>query len=130
MIYETETRDLRFLTTVADGMLMCSNFTDNSVIALDDLGDEIWTYRHNELKGSYGLDKDPQNNIYVAGMKSNNIHILSVEGSLLRILGGLTNPTCIKFKKDSFTCFVVSQSQTMTRLGSGCFSQVALYEFR
>lgn len=110
MIYETESRDLRFLTTVADGMLVCSNFTDHSVIALDDLGNEIWTYRHNELKGSYGLDKDPQNNIYVAGMKSNNIHILSVEGSLLRILGSLTNPTCIKFKKDSFTCFLVSQS--------------------
>lgn len=122
MIYETPSRDLRFLTALADGILVCSNFTDHSVIALDDLGNEIWTYKHDELKGSYGLDKDPQNNIYVAGMKSNNIHILSNEGSLLRILGGFNNPTCIKFKINSFNCFVVSQSQTM--------SQVSLYEFR
>lgn len=122
MIYETQSRDLRFLTAIADGMLVCSNFTDHSVIALDDLDNEIWTYKHNELKGSYGLDKDPQNNIYVAGMKSNNIHILSGEGSLLRIIGRFTNLTCINFKMNSFTCFVVSQSQTM--------SQVTLYEFR
>lgn len=121
MIYETQSRDLRFLTALADGMLVCSNFTDHSVIALDDLGDEIWTYRHGELKGSYGLDKDPQNNIYVAGMNSNNIHILSRKGSLLRILGGFNGPTCIKFKKDSFTCFVICQSQTI--------SQVMLYRF-
>lgn len=41
MIYEIEMRDLWFLISVVDGMLVCSNFIDYFVIVLDDFGDEI-----------------------------------------------------------------------------------------
>lgn len=121
-IYQIQSRGLRYLTNIEDGMLICSNFTDNSVIALGGSGNEIWSFKHSELKGPYGLDKDLQNNIYVAGKKSNNIHILSREGSLLRIIRNITNPVGIKFKAFSFTCFVVCQSNSS--------SQVMLYQFK
>lgn len=121
-IYQIQSRGLRYLTNIEDGMLICSNFTDNSVIALGGSGNGIWSFKHSELKGPYGLDKDLQNNIYVAGKKSNNIHILSREGSLLRILRNITNPVGIKFKAFSFTCFVVCQSNSS--------SQVMLYQFK
>lgn len=69
-----------------------------------------------ELKGPYGLDKDHQNNIYVAGKKSNNIHILSREGSFLRIINNITNPVGIHFKAFSFTYFVVCQSDSSSQV--------------
>lgn len=121
-IYQIQSRGLRYLTDIEDGMLICSNFTDHSVLALDASGNKIWTFKHSELKGPYGLDKDPQNNIYVAGKKSNNIHILSREGSLLRIIKNITNPVGIHFKAFSFTCFVVCQSNSS--------SQLMLYRFK
>lgn len=115
-IYQIQSRGLRYLTDIEDDMLICSNFTDHSVIALGAYGNEIWTFKHSELKGPYGLDKDPQNNIYVVGKKSNNIHILSREGYHLRIIKNITNPVGIHFKAFSFTCFVVCQSNSSSQL--------------
>lgn len=122
VIYQTHGKGLRYLTALADGILVCSNFNDNSVIAINELGNQIWTYMHKELKGSYGLDKDCHGNIYVAGKKSDNIHILSGEGTLLRIIGDIINPVFIKLINDSFTCFVVCQSKSVSHL--------KLYEFK
>lgn len=125
-IYQTQTKSLKYLIDLADGTLVCSNFIDDLVKALDDMGMEKWTYQHTELKGPYGLDKDSQNNIYVAGRKSNNIHILSRQGSLLRILGDIISPVCLKLRKGTCTAFVVCHKQS--KLTS--HSLVMLYQFK
>lgn len=111
-IYQAKTKSLRYLIDLADGTLVCNNFIDDLVKALDDMGMEKWTYQHTELKGPYGLDKDSQNNIYVAGRNSNNIHILSRQGSLLRILGDIISPVCLKLRKGTCTAFVVCHKKS------------------
>lgn len=123
-IYETQTKNLRYLINLADGTLVCSNLEDDLVKALDEMGMEKWTYQHTELKGPYGLDKDSQSNIYVAGKNSNNIHILSRQGFLLRILGDIISPVCLKFRKGTYTAFVVCHEN------SKAMSQVMLYQFK
>lgn len=123
-IYETHTKNLRYLIDLAVGTLVCSNFVDDLVKALDEMGMEKWTYQHTELKGPYGLDKDSQSNIFVAGRKSNNIHILSRQGFLLRILGDIISPVCLKLRKGTCTAFVVCHEK------SKVMSQVMLYQFK
>lgn len=123
-IYETQTKNLRYLIDLAVGTLVCSNFVDDLVKALDEMGMEKWTYQHTELKGPYGLDKDSQSNIFVAGRKSNNIHILSRQGFLLRILGDIISPVCLKLRKGTCTAFVVCHEK------SKVMSQVMLYQFK
>lgn len=123
-IYKTESRGLRYLTGLADGEIVCSNFTDHYVIALDEMGNEIWTYKHAKLKGPYGVDKDSQSNIYVAGRKSNNIHVVSRQGSLLRILEGNISPVCLKFKNGTSTAFVICHKQLNDT------SQMMLFQFK
>lgn len=61
-------------------------------------GNILFTYNHEELKNPYGLTTDGKGNIFVNGNTSNNIHILSREGKLLRIVTGVKSPTCIKFQ--------------------------------
>uniref|UniRef100_A0A8W8I4Q2 Tripartite motif-containing protein 56 n=2 Tax=Magallana gigas TaxID=29159 RepID=A0A8W8I4Q2_MAGGI len=61
-------------------------------------GNILFTYNHEELKNPYGLTTDGKGNIFVNGNNSNNIHILSGEGKLLRIVTGVKSPTCIKFQ--------------------------------
>lgn len=79
---------------------------------------------HSELRGPYGLDMDSQSNIYVAGRKSNNIHILSREGSLLRILKDIIGPLCLKLRKETSTALVLCHEK------SKATSQVMLYHFK
>lgn len=123
-IYETQTKHLRYLTDLADGTLVLSTFYDDLVKARDEMGMEKWTYQHTELKGPYGLDKDSQSNIYVAGRNSNNIHILSRQGFLLRILGDIISPVCLKLRKGTCTAFVVCHEE------SKVMSQLMLYQFK
>lgn len=123
-IYQTQTKHLRYLIDLADGTLVLSNFYDDLVKALDEMGMEKWTYQHTELKGPYGLDKDSQSNIYVAGRNSNNIHILSRQGFLLRILGDIISPVCLKLRKGTCTAFVVCHEE------SKVMSQLMLYQFK
>lgn len=123
-IFKTESKGLRYLTRITDDKLVCSNFIEHYVIALDKTGKKIWIYQHTELKGPYGLDKDSQSNIYVAGRKSNNIHILSRQGSLLRILGDIISPVCLKLRKGTCTAFVMCHEQAKAT------SEVMLYQFK
>lgn len=67
----------------------------------------VFTYTHAKLREPYGLALHEHGTIFVNGNDSNNIHILSEDGELLRTLG-FQNPTCIKFEKDCWRFFVVS----------------------
>uniref|UniRef100_K1R1H7 Tripartite motif-containing protein 45 n=1 Tax=Magallana gigas TaxID=29159 RepID=K1R1H7_MAGGI len=78
--------------------VIVSSCNQHIVKKLDFQGNVLFTYNHKELKNPYGLTTDGKGNIFVNGFTSNNIHILSRDGKLLRIVSGVTNPTCIKFQ--------------------------------
>lgn len=52
-------------------------------------------------------------NIFVNGYNSNNIHILSKEGRLLRILEEIKRPTWIKFHDDTSRLFVMESGSNL-----------------
>ena len=49
-------------------------------------GMDIFTYAHALLKGPVGLSVDAEDNIYIAGYISNNIHQVTPTGELSKIL--------------------------------------------
>lgn len=67
----------------------------------------IFTYKHENLMGPYGLAIDNNGFIFVNSRNSGNIHILSEDGHL-RTIFDIDSPLCIKFKKNSQRCFVTN----------------------
>ena len=49
--------------------------------------------------------------IFVAGLRSNNIHVLTPTAELLRIFE-VVSPSCIRFKENSYMCIVGSTRGT------------------
>ncbi|XP_062619406.1 E3 ubiquitin-protein ligase TRIM45-like [Saccostrea cucullata] len=56
--------------------LVYSNKEKNTVIAMNDNGNNLWEYKSSNLKEPYGLERDSAENIFVAGTESRNIHVL------------------------------------------------------
>ena len=83
-----------------------SSFSKHTVRKQDKAGNALFSYTHEKLKQPYGLAVNRNGEIFVGGNKSNNIHILSRSGELLRILEGIKNPTWVKFQSDTNRLFV------------------------
>lgn len=95
--------------------IVSSSCSSHSVLAIDEYGQRLFQYKHPDLKYPYGLDVDSEGYIFVAGRDSNNIHILSPMGELIKILPAL-KPKCIKFRKDSRVCLIGSEKACKTKL--------------
>ena len=67
----------------------------------------MFTYNHRELINVCGLAVDKYGFIFVNGRENDNIHILSEDGELLKMLD-FKSPQCIKFEEKSSRFFVVS----------------------
>lgn len=80
-----------------EGNVIFSSSSYNIVRKLDESGNVLFTYGHRELTTPFGLTVDLYGNIFVNGYHSNNIHILSSRGEVIRILDGIQSPQCIKF---------------------------------
>lgn len=80
-------------------------------------GEKMYTYSHDKLKHPRGLDVNFTGNIFVAGLDSLNIHVLTPKAELLKIFATdfESHPRCIKFKENSNVCFVVF-SETTTKV--------------
>ena len=72
----------------------------------------MFTYNHRELINVCGLAVDRYGFIFVNGRKSDNIHILSEDGELLKMLD-FKSPQCIKFEENSSRFFVVSSEEVV-----------------
>ncbi|XP_061185919.1 tripartite motif-containing protein 5-like [Saccostrea echinata] len=114
------TRKWTYSVTVTDiGNIIHCHYGGNSVSAMRDDGNTLWVYKHPKLIGPVCVSVDFLDNIYVAGEQSNNVHILSPKGRLLRIIPDIPKPFCIKFKEGSLTFFVVTNGNC-----------VKVYEFK
>lgn len=65
-------------------------------------GQEIFVYKHDKLSWPRGVAVDKKGYIYVAGYKSNNVHKLTMDGRLFKILitknEGINHPSCLHFE--------------------------------
>lgn len=73
----------------------------------DRINKVIFTFKHENREGPYGLAIDNNGFIFVNGRDSGNIHILSEDGHLRKIFD-IDSPLCIKFKKNSQRFFVTN----------------------
>ncbi|CAG2221490.1 unnamed protein product [Mytilus edulis] len=73
-------------------------------------GGEIFKYESEDMDCSEGITTDYNDNIYVAGRDSNDIHQLSLNGELLRIIlsksDGLVKPYALHFRKKARQLYV------------------------
>ncbi|XP_061177474.1 probable E3 ubiquitin-protein ligase MID2 [Saccostrea echinata] len=97
-----------YLAVIDNGHIVFSNRTTNDVTAMDDQGNNLWNYSNPKLLAPRGVDKDEKNRIYVAGTDSNNVHILSSNGTLIRIVEDIPKPAFMKVKEGSNICYVCS----------------------
>ncbi|XP_052073768.1 uncharacterized protein LOC127711696 [Mytilus californianus] len=78
--------------------------TSNSVSKYVD-GKAEFTYSSDKLTYIRGIDKDCEGNIYICGYSSKNIHQLTKEGTLVRIISassfGISSPWIIRFELNS-----------------------------
>ncbi|XP_062616146.1 uncharacterized protein LOC134277865 [Saccostrea cucullata] len=94
--------------------IVYSNRNTNEVIALNDnIDSKIWTYTNPHLISPCGLDKDCVGNIYVAGKQSDNIHVLSSDGILIRLFEDIPRPDFMKINKDRNICCVCSNRRNI-----------------
>lgn len=57
---------------------------NNEVICLDLKGNKLWTFKHEQLVSPYGITSDNSNFLFVCGMKSNNIFLISSDGKMYK----------------------------------------------
>ncbi|XP_048741625.1 E3 ubiquitin-protein ligase Midline-1-like [Ostrea edulis] len=96
------------------GDIVYSVWSKDIVSAINKDGENIWTYTGPNLKFPFGLERDSKDNIYIAGKESGNIHVLSSEGALVRILENMKKPWFVAISPDDSTCCVCSDNKVMT----------------
>ena len=72
-----------------------------------------WQYKNPRLKVPRGLEIDCVGNIFVAARGSDNIHVLSVAGSLIRIIEDVPKPVFIKLMEERRMCCVCSNYKVL-----------------
>ncbi|XP_048765013.2 uncharacterized protein LOC125672841 [Ostrea edulis] len=106
--YKIKGSDTVHISATNDGHLVYSNSSLNTVTAITDQGETIWQYEHLRMKEPSGLDVDSVGNIVVAARGSDNIHVLSGAGSLIRIIEDIPQPVFIKLMEERSLCCVCS----------------------
>lgn len=91
--------------------IISSGSWTNRVIVMDSSGKKIYSYSHEKLRYPRGLNVNFSGNIFVAGLLSNNIHVLTPRAELMNILN-IVSPSFIRFKEKSYVCLVGSGNST------------------
>ena len=88
--------------------IISASCSTNKVSVRSQCGKKMYSYSHENLWYPYGLDVSFCGNIFVYGQTSNNIHVLTPKAELLKIFE-IICPRCIRFKENSYICFVGSK---------------------
>lgn len=107
------------IITTKSCLIIYSDRSRNVVVAMTDEGDSAWEYRSPHLKHPEDVDSCDQ--IYVAGMNSSNVHVLSNTGNLIRLIENIPRPKFFKINETSRNVCVCS-----TKSGS---CEIIVYKF-
>ena len=95
--------------------IISSSCSTDEVSVRSQCGKKMYSYSHENLQYPYGLDVTFCGNIFVCGQTSNNIHVLTPTAELLKIFE-FACPRCIRFKENSYICFVGSSKKNKTKV--------------
>lgn len=101
------------VTTTQSGLIVFGNFVSETITAMTEDGRVVWKYQSPNLKGPHDLDTDSCENIYVAGSTSNNVHVLSNTGELVRVIEGIPSPYFFKINEEERVACVCSKNNTI-----------------
>ncbi|XP_062619400.1 probable E3 ubiquitin-protein ligase MID2 [Saccostrea cucullata] len=93
--------------------IVYSNRKTHTVTRINSVGTQFWSYSSVSLKSPCGVEKDAEDNIYVAGKESDNVHVLSCDGELIRIFEDIPRPDFMKIDRDRKLCCVCSQRKNI-----------------
>jgi DNA-binding beta-propeller fold protein YncE len=111
--YKTGVANAYNVIATKEGCIVYSNCFGNTVNAITDWGDTVWQYTHPNMKEPRGLEIDSAGNIFVAAKLSNNIHVLSGAGVLIRIIDDIPRPSFIKLMAERSLCCVCSDEEVL-----------------
>ncbi|KAL3888180.1 hypothetical protein ACJMK2_000559 [Sinanodonta woodiana] len=85
----------------------------NSLLCFNMEGKKQYTYSPDNLKCPLGVAVDRDDNIYVVGYSSHNIHQLSPEGCIIQVIttGVPHNPMAISFDNSRDTFIITNYSE-------------------
>lgn len=106
-IYKYNVETATHYVTVTDlGHIVYSNGATDIVTCISETGRSQWEYKHTRLKCPHSVDRDELDHLFVSGARSNNIHILSSSGTLIKIIEDIPSPAFMKMFKDIDMCCV------------------------
>lgn len=89
----------------AEGAIFCSYMSPTCVNAFDLAGNQKFRYSNPNLDNPVGLSSDREGNVYVPGYRSHNIHQISPDGELIKVILNIDNdiehPRIVSFDKNS-----------------------------
>lgn len=91
------------------GHIVYSNGATDTVTCINKTGQTQWEYKHHRLKNPHSVDRDELDNLFVSGTGSDNVHILSPNGTLFKIIEDIPCPSFIKIFKGIDLCCVCSE---------------------
>lgn len=91
--------------------IISSSCLSDRVTVMDNSGVKLYSYSHEDLEKPISLDVNFSGNIFVAGQRSNNIHLLTTNAELLKIFV-VASPRFIKLKTNSYVCLIGSENST------------------
>ncbi|XP_062569760.1 uncharacterized protein LOC134231805 [Saccostrea cucullata] len=111
---DTQCNCASHITTTKFGNIVYTDWKENQVTAITEKMEKLWDYISPELKCQYGIDSDSKGNVYVAGMKSHNIHVISNTGEFIRLFQNMRSPVFMKIDEKRKLCCVCSNYKTIT----------------
>ena len=94
------------------------NDWNSKIIAITSKGETTWEYQSSNLEEPRGLHVDSRDQIYVSDRRSNNIHVLTNGGKLIRVIENIPNPLFFK----------VNEMRGVICVGSGQ-DKIIVYKF-
>lgn len=102
--YELNENTKRRIIGTTSGLIVYSECKLGTVSAMTEEDVFAWTYQRGNLIHPSDLDADLNDNIYVAGRYSNNIHVLSISGELIRLIENIHSPMFCKINSEGVFC--------------------------
>lgn len=111
--YAMNERNNLHLVVTKNGIIVYSNSGNEKVTAMTGEGQVVWIYQSVNLKEPLDLDTDFHDNIYIAGRESNNVHVLSNSGELIKMIEDIPNPTSCKIDEEEGIIYVICEGKTV-----------------
>ncbi|CAG2185343.1 unnamed protein product [Mytilus edulis] len=95
-----------------------TNHTNHTVTSFDDKGSVIWAYKDDvNMKTPRGISVDNNGNVFVASERSNNVIMISYDGSRAKQIvdqnNGLFRPCALHYNRSSNQLLVVNKQGTV-----------------